>query len=251
MPSSTTDISGEPAQSGIEIRRSSDRFRTRTSWLSSRHSFSFGDHYDPADVGFGALLVHNDDVIAPAAGFETHLHRDVEIVTWVLSGALTHRDSTGRSGVIEPGHAQRMSAGSGIWHSETNAGAEPVHYLQMWVRPDETLLQPSYQQQELPASALAGVWATVASGMPQHADSAAVTVHQRQAALHATRLTRGSAVELPRAPMVHVFVARGEIDLEGVGRLSAGDAARVRDAQAQRLETASAAEVLAWEFHAS
>ena len=250
MPSST-DISGEPALPGIEIRRSRDRSRTRTSWLSSRHSFSFGDHYDPANICFGALLVHNDDVIAPAAGFETHLHRDVEIVTWVLSGALTHRDSTGRSGVIEPGHAQRMSAGSGIWHSETNAGAEPVHYLQMWVRPDETLLEPTYQQQDVPASALAGDWATVASGMPQHADSAAVTVHQHQAALHATRLTRGAAVELPTAPMVHVYVANGELDLEGVGRLCAGDAARVRHAQGQRLETASSAEVLAWELLAS
>jgi redox-sensitive bicupin YhaK (pirin superfamily) len=251
MPSSTTDSPAEPARPGTQIRRSRDRFRTRTSWLDSRHSFSFGDHYDPSDVAFGVLLVHNEDVIAPAAGFDTHPHRDVEIVTWVLSGALTHRDSTGRSGVIEPSFAQRMSAGSGIWHSETNAGAEPVHYLQMWVRPDQTLLEPSYQQQEVPAPALDGAWATVASGMPQHADLAAVVLHQRQAALHATRLTRGATVELPQASMVHLFVARGQIELEGVGTLTAGDAVRVRDAQGQRLETAGSAEVLAWEISGS
>jgi quercetin 2,3-dioxygenase len=248
MPSSTTDSPAEPARPGSQIRRSHDRFHTRTSWLDSRHSFSFGDHYDPTDIGFGVLLVHNEDVIAPAAGFDTHPHRDVEIVTWVLSGALTHRDSTGRSGVVEPGSAQRISAGSGIWHSETNAGAEPVHYLQMWVRPDETMLEPSYQQEDVPASALDGGWATVASGMPQHADLAAVALHQRQAALHATRLTSGAAVQLPRAPRVHVFVARGQIELEGVGTLTAGDAVRVRDAQGQRLETAGSAEVLAWEI---
>ena len=251
MPSSTTDSSAEPAGPVSQVRRSRDRFRTRTSWLDSRHSFSFGDHYDPTDVGFGALHVHNEDVIAPAAGFDTHLHHDVEIVTWVLSGALTHRDSTGRSGVIEPGDAQLTSAGSGIWHSETNVGTEPVHYLQMWVRADETVLRPTYQQQRLPASSLDGKWATVASGMPQHADRTAVALHQHQAALHATRLTSGAAVELPPASKVHLFIARGQIELEGVGTLTAGDAVRVRNARGQRLETVGSAEVLAWEMSGS
>ena len=130
----------------VEIRRADERFRTTSEWLDSRHSFSFGPHYDPANVGFGFLLAHNDETVAPGTGFDTHPHQDLEIVTWVLRGALAHRDSEGHSGVVYPGLAQRMSAGSGIRHSEWNDGGEPVHYVQMWVRPEQFDLEPSYQQ---------------------------------------------------------------------------------------------------------
>lgn len=130
----------------MEIHRADERFRTASEWLDSRHSFSFGAHYDPANVGFGFLVAHNDETVAPGSGFGAHPHQDLEIVTWVLRGALAHRDSQGNSGEVHPGLAQRMSAGSGIQHSEWNDGSEPVHYVQMWVRPDRLDLPPSYEQ---------------------------------------------------------------------------------------------------------
>ncbi|MFP3905826.1 MAG: pirin family protein, partial [Acidimicrobiales bacterium] len=134
----------------IAIRAPEDRFHTDLGWLDSWHSFSFGRHYDPSEVGFGLLLVNNDDIVAPGGGFPAHFHRDMEIVTWVLSGALAHRDSTGTDGIIRPGLAQRMSAGSGITHSEMNASStEPVHFVQMWVLPDANGIEPGYEQRDL------------------------------------------------------------------------------------------------------
>src|SRR5690348_18056333 len=122
----------------VDIRRAGDRGASTTDWLNSRHSFSFADYYDPANTHHGLLLVNNDDLVAPAAGFDTHPHRDMEIVTWVLSGSLAHQDSAGHSGVIGPGLAQRMSAGTGILHSEKNESSDaPVHFIQMWVVPDQ------------------------------------------------------------------------------------------------------------------
>src|SRR4051812_41749283 len=138
---------------GVDVRKAGDRFATRIDWLDSKHSFSFGGHYDPHNTHFGLLLVSNDDIVAPGTGFETHPHRDMEIVTWVLSGSLVHQDSEGHSGVIYPGLAQRMSAGTGILHSEKNdawrlrPGAEhddPVHFVQMWVVPDTPAIDPGY-----------------------------------------------------------------------------------------------------------
>src|SRR5919199_3131234 len=137
------------------VRRAADRFSTRTSWLDSKHSFSFGGHYDAANTHHGLLLVNNDDVVDPGTGFETHPHQDMEIVTWVLQGSLVHQDSTGHSGVIYPGLAQRMSAGRGILHSEKNdawrvdpdrATDQPVHFVQMWVLPDSSGARPGYEQ---------------------------------------------------------------------------------------------------------
>src|SRR3954453_15760984 len=143
--------------STYDVRRSADRPATKIDWLDSKHSFSFGGHYDPANTHFGLLLVSNDDVVAPGSGFETHPHRDMEIVTWVLDGALVHQDSTGHNGVIYPGLAQRMSAGRGILHSEKNSSwklagdvhKEPVHFVQMWVVPDEDNIAPGYKQLEI------------------------------------------------------------------------------------------------------
>src|SRR6188472_3071604 len=148
----------------IDVRRAATRDATKIDWLDSKHSFSFGQHYDPANTHHGVLLVNNDDIVDPGAGFETHPHRDMEIVTWVLQGSLVHQDSTGHNGVIYPGLAQRMSAGSGILHSEKNdswrLGGEqhhdPVHFVQMWVVPDEDGLTPGYEQREIDHDALAG-----------------------------------------------------------------------------------------------
>jgi redox-sensitive bicupin YhaK (pirin superfamily) len=237
-----------PANS--EIRRADDRALTTTSWLKSRHSFSFGDHYDPDNTHHGLLLVNNDDIVVPRSGFDTHPHRDMEIVTWVLQGELTHQDSTGNRGVIYPGLAQRMSAGSGILHSEKNGSStEPVHFVQMWVVPDETGISPSYQQHEIDPELLGAELVTIASGIPGH--EAAITLHNRDAALHGTRLQPGDSVSLPQAPYLHLFVPRGRATVEGVGELEQGDAVRFTGADGQRLTALDPAEVLIWEMHAS
>ena len=233
----------------VEIRRAADRAVTTTSWLKSRHSFSFGDHYDPDNTHHGLLLVNNDDLVEPDAGFDTHPHRDMEIVTWVLDGELTHQDSTGNRGVIYPGLAQRMSAGSGILHSEKNDSAtEPVHFVQMWVVPDETAIPPSYQQHEIDPDELSGALVSIASGIPGH--DAAITLHNRNAALHGARLRPADAVSLPPAPYVHLFAARGRVTCEGIGELEQGDAVRFTDADARRVTASEPSELLIWEMHA-
>ena len=242
----------------IDIRRAADRSLTRTPWLQSRHSFSFAAHHDPSNTHHGLLLVNNDDVVAPGTGFETHPHRDMEIVTWVLDGSLVHQDSTGHSGVIYPGLAQRMSAGRGILHSEKNDSwtisgekhTEPVHFVQMWVVPDESGRSPGYQQLEIDHELLSGGLVTIASGMPEHRDGSAITIGNRYAALHGARLQEGDTVELPDAPYLHVFTARGEATLEDGGELCRGDAARITGSGGRRLTATGPAEVLVWEMHA-
>jgi redox-sensitive bicupin YhaK (pirin superfamily) len=234
----------------VHIRRSADRAVTTTPWLSSRHSFSFGDHYDPDNTHHGLLLVNNDDVVQPATGFDTHPHRDMEIVTWVLQGELNHQDSVGNSGVVYPGLAQRMSAGSGILHSEKNDSlTQPVHFVQMWVIPDQTGISPGYQQHEVGADVLAGRLTPIASGIPGR--DAAISLHQRGAALHAARLGPGDGITLPAAPFLHLFVARGRIALEGAGELAEGDAARFADDDGRRVTAIEPSELLVWEMHAA
>jgi len=231
----------------VEIRRAAARAVTTTSWLHSKHSFSFGDRYDPTNTHHGVLLVNNDDVVQPGAGFDTHPHRDMEIVTWVLDGSLAHRDSAGNSGVVYPGLAQRMSAGTGILHSEKNdSSTEPVHFVQMWVVPDETGISPSYQQHEIDPQLLGAGLVTIASGIPGH--EAAITLHNRDAALHGTRLQPGGSVSLPQAPYLHLFVPRGRATVEGVGELEQGDAVRFSDADGQRLTASEPTELLIWEM---
>jgi redox-sensitive bicupin YhaK (pirin superfamily) len=231
----------------VEIRRAADRGLTTTSWLKSRHSFSFGDHYDPDNTHHGLLLVNNDDIVQPRTGFDTHQHRDMEIVTWVLQGELTHQDSIGNRGVIYPGLAQRMSAGSGILHSEKNdSRTEPVHFVQMWVIPDENGISPSYQQHEIGMELASGDLVTIASGIPGR--DAAITVHNRGAALHAARLLPGAAVSLPPAPHLHLFLPRGQLTVEGIGDLEQGDAIRFTDADGRRLTASVPTELLIWEM---
>jgi redox-sensitive bicupin YhaK (pirin superfamily) len=233
---------------GVDIRRARDRLRTEVDWLDSWHSFSFGDHYDPQNTHFGVLLVNNDDTVRPSGGFATHAHQDMEIVTWVLSGALEHWDSAGHRGVIAPGLAQRMTAGRGVQHSEQNGGGSDVRFVQMWVPPDETGLEPSYAQAELADSELAGRFAVVASGMAKHRHEAAVRIASSHAALHVARLSPGEAVVLPDAPFTHLFVAKGAVELEGCGDLAAADAARLTAAGARRATAVDSAEILMWEM---
>ncbi|MFC7673980.1 pirin family protein [Mycolicibacterium sp. GCM10028919] len=243
----------------VEIRRAGDRAATKISWLDSKHSFSFGGNYDPSNTHHGLLLVNNDDVVRPGAGFETHPHRDMEIITWVLRGSLVHQDSTGHSGVIYPGLAQRMSAGRGILHSEKNdswrltgetSHSEPVHFVQMWVVPDESGITPGYQQLEIDDELLRGKLVTIASGMPQHADDTAITIRNKYAALKGARLQPGDTVELPQAPYLHLFVPRGEVNLEGAGQLVEGDAVRFTASGGQRVTATEPSEILVWEMHA-
>ncbi|OBK96434.1 pirin-like bicupin family protein [Mycobacterium sp. 1165178.9] len=232
-----------------EIKAAGTRAVTSTPWLTSRHSFSFGDHYDPGNTHFGLLLVNNDDIVSPGTGFDTHPHRDMEIVTWVLRGELSHRDSAGNRGVIYPGLAQRMSAGSGILHSERNdSPTEPVHFVQMWVVPDESGVEPSYQQDEIDEKLLEGNLVTIASGMSAH--DAAIALHNRNAALHGTRLAAGAAVDLPQAPYLHLFAARGRVEVEGIGAVAEGDAVRFTDADGRRVSATEPSELLIWEMHA-
>ncbi|NHC44992.1 pirin family protein [Motilibacter sp. K478] len=210
-----------------------------------RSSFSFEHHYDPANISFGLLLAVNEVSLAPGTGFDTHAHRDVEVVTWVLSGTLLHSDSAGHSGAVRPGQVQRMGAGRGVEHTERAPAAEPVRFLQMWLRPAEHGTEPEYSQRDVGDALGGGGWVTVASGTGQ-----GVPLAQPAAALHVARLPAGGRVPLPAAPYLHLFVARGDVQVEGVGKLSAGDAARLREVEDGTLCATGAAEVLAWEMSA-
>ena len=228
----------------IDVRHAKDRFHTDIGWLDSWHSFSFGNHYDPDNVGHGLLLVNNDDRVAAGGGFGTHAHRDMEIVTWVLAGALAHQDSAGHSGIITPGVAQRMSAGRGIQHSEMNASTdEPVHFLQMWVRPDTNGIEPGYEQVDISDRLVPGALVPVASGQGHEG---AVRLHQADAVLWAARLDEGQTITVPAALHVHVFVARGSAHL--TVDLDEGDAVRLTDEPEQELTATSPdTEVLIWQ----
>jgi redox-sensitive bicupin YhaK (pirin superfamily) len=256
----TTSQQQQQEQERIDVRRADERFATKISWLDSKHSFSFSNHWDANNTHHGLLLVNNDDVILPGMGFETHPHRDMEIVTWVLKGSLVHQDSEGNKGVIYPGLAQRMSAGTGILHSEKNDAwrvdgggpkhDEPVHLVQMWVVPDENGIAPGYEQLEIGDELLRGGLVPVASGMDKHDGHSAIRIRNRYAALHAARLDTGDAVELPDAPYLHLFVPRGAVELEGAGPLHAGDAVRFTATGGQRVTATEPAEILVWEMHA-
>ena len=232
----------------IDIRRKNERFHTQTGWLDSNHSFSFGPHYDPANTHHGLLLVSNDDVIKGGTGFDTHPHRDMEIVTWVLDGELEHKDSQGHKGIIYPGLAQRMSAGTGIWHSEmNNSGRKDVRLVQMWVVPDTERIDPGYEQLDINPQLAQGGLVPIASG---RGHNAAITIRQKGAVLWGGRLNPGESARVPDAPFVHLYIAKGSADLEGAGRLTAGDAARLTGAGALllRADSQEGAEALVWEM---
>jgi redox-sensitive bicupin YhaK (pirin superfamily) len=243
MTTSTPSAAG--AAPRFDIRRADERPHTRIGWLDSRHSFSFGHHYDPANTGHGLLLVNNDDIVRGGSGFDTHPHRDMEIVTWVLSGQLEHKDSERNRGVLYPGLAQRMSAGTGIWHSEmNNSGTDDVHFVQMWVPPDTESIDPGYEQLDINAELDRGGLVPIASGTGH---DAAISIRQRGAVLWGGRLGAGETVAVPDDRHVHVFVARGTATLDGAGALATGDAVRLTAAGAPTLTAGTGgAEVLIW-----
>ena len=229
----------------IVVQRADQRPRTRISWLDSRHSFSFGSHWDPNNTGHGLLLVNNDDVVRAGSGFDTHPHQDMEIVTWVLDGELEHKDSEGNRGILYPGLAQRMSAGTGIWHSEMNpSGDTDVHFVQMWVTPDTERIDPSYQHLDINGELAKGGLVPIASGKGH---DAAISIRQQGAVLWGGRLAAGETVRVPDDRHVHVFVARGSAALEHAGELATGDAARLFSVGDLALAAGDdGAEVLIW-----
>ena len=241
-----TERTGSPA--GVDVRRASERFHTQIGWLDSYHSFSFGGHYDSANRHHGALLVSNDDIIRAGTGFRTHPHQDMEIITWVLSGEVEHKDSVGNHGVIYPGLAQRMSAGTGIWHSEMNPRHDQdLHLIQMWVLPDTERIAPSYQQLDITGVLDRGGLVPVASG---RGHDAAISIRQRGAVMWGGRLKPGETVTIPDARFVHLYLAKGRALLEEAGSLGTADAVRLTGAGARRLtaDHAEGAEVLIWEM---
>jgi redox-sensitive bicupin YhaK (pirin superfamily) len=230
----------------ISLRKSADRGGGNHGWLDSKFSFSFADYMDPRHMGFGPLRVINEDRIAPAAGFPTHPHRDMEILTWVLSGAVAHRDSEGNQAVVRPGELQRMSAGTGIRHSEFNASAtDPLHLLQIWIIPGARGLKPGYEQTSF--SDLDGALRLV--GAPDGRDGA-VTIHQ-DAELYATRLAEGQQVAFTPKPgrIQWVQLARGAANLNGQA-LQQGDGAAVEDETALTIRAEQPAEVLLFDMAA-
>ena len=196
----------------IVKRPSEERGQTRLPWLDSRHSFSFGEYYDPRHMGFGALRVINEDWVAPAGGFATHGHRDMEIVTYVIEGALEHKDSLGNGSIIRPGEVQRMSAGTGIRHSEFNPSqTQGVHLLQIWIQPDRQGLQPSYEQKTAPRAARDGRFVRIAGP----GEDAVVGIHQ-DARILAAEVAPGVAVAHDPGPgrRAWVQVVRGSVRSE-------------------------------------
>ena len=227
----------------LDVRRAADRFRTVAPGRETWHAFSFGAHYEPGNTGFGPLVLHDEHRLDAGAGFPSHRHAQVEVVTWVLRGALRHEDSTGRVGVVRPGSAQLMSAGTGVLHEE-RADSEPTDVVQAWVLPDGPPGPPAYAQAVLDDALEPGRLVAVASGRPQ--DGAPLALRNRSVALHAARLRGGDVLDLPEAPRLHVHVARGGVQVAGTP-LSEGDAVRATG-RAVRLAATSDAEVLVWEL---
>lgn len=229
----------------IQIRPRDRRGHAEHGWLESWHTFSFADYYDPAHMGFSVLRVINEDFVAPGKGFPTHGHRDMEIVTWILEGALEHRDSLGSGSVIRPGEVQRMSAGTGIRHSEFNPSPdEPVHLLQIWLLPDKPGVTPSYEQTRFDDAELANRLRLVAS--PDGRDGS-TTIHQN-ARLYVARLDRTElAHALAPNRRAWIQVARGEAALNGQ-RLAAGDGAALENESVVKLAASDRAEVLLFDL---
>jgi len=230
----------------IALRRSQDRGHANHGWLDSYHTFSFAGYYDPEEMGFGTLRVINEDRVAPGMGFGTHPHRDMEIISYVLEGELAHKDSMGTGSVIRPGDVQKMSAGTGVSHSEFNPSAQkPVHFLQIWIEPDKRGVKPSYEQQTFSAEQKKGRLRLIAS--PDGADGS-VKIHQ-DARVYASVLDGDDAVTyaLPAGRSAYVHVARGSVRLNGTA-LATGDGAKINAEREIRLSNGEDAEVLLFDM---
>jgi quercetin 2,3-dioxygenase len=230
----------------ITFRDRMARGHSRTGWLDSRHSFSFGDYRDPRQMGFRSLRVINEDRIIPGAGFPAHSHRDMEIVSYVLDGALQHKDSLGTGSIIRPGEVQRMSAGTGITHSEYNASKEaPAHFLQLWIIPDRRGLPPGYEQKAIDFASRNG--GLVLAGGPE-GSGAAVTIHQ-DARMYAAKLPAGAAASHALSPGRGAWlqVARGVIALNGT-EMREGDGAAVEDEASLAIDAETDAEIVLFDL---
>ena len=233
----------------IQIRKAVERGHAEHGWLESWHSFSFAEYHDPAHMGFSVLRVINEDIVAPGTGFGMHSHRDMEIVTYVLSGALQHKDSLGTGAVISAGEVQRMSAGTGIRHSEFNASeTEPVHLLQIWILPERADITPGYEQRLIPDEEKRGRWKAIAT---RDGRDGSLTIHQ-DAALYAAILEDGERIQFRPEPgrVQYLQVARGELSMNGEV-LSAGDAVAVTDEKELVLAAWGGGEVLLFDLPAS
>jgi len=230
----------------LTLRRADERGRADHGWLLSFHTFSFADYYDPDHMGFRALRVINEDRVEAGQGFGAHSHRDMEIISYVLEGALQHKDSMGTSSIIRPGDVQRMSAGTGVTHSEFNASpSELVHFLQIWILPARPGGKPGYEQKAFPESERRGRWRLVAS--PDGRDGS-VTINQ-DVALYTSLSRAGEKLKYELAPGRHAWlhVARGQVELAGE-KLTAGDAAAISDAGSVELTGRDDAEVLLFDL---
>ncbi|HWG77546.1 MAG TPA: pirin family protein [Steroidobacteraceae bacterium] len=230
----------------ITFRERGLRGASRTGWLDSRHSFSFADYRDPQHMGFRSLRVINEDRVIPGAGFPTHSHRDMDIISYVLEGTLEHKDSLGNGARIRPGEVQRMSAGTGITHSEFNpSSTEPVHFLQIWIIPAQTGLPPSYEQKEFPIEQRRGRLRLVAG--PQ--DTGDVVMLHQDARLYLANLLPGERVtrEIERGRGVWVQIARGIVALDGT-QMREGDGAAVEEEPSVTLEAQTDAEILLFDL---
>ena len=230
----------------IAVRRGAERGRSRFDWLDSRHTFSFAEYHDARHMGFRTLRVINEDRVAPGRGFGTHMHRDMEIVTWVLSGALEHRDSLGSGSVIRPGEVQRMSAGRGVAHSEFNASeTDPVHFLQIWILPESRDLAASYEQKRIPAEEMRRRLRPIVA---RDARDGAVVIHQ-DATIFATLLDGAERVthEVAAGRRAYVHVARGSVAVNGE-RLGPGDAVKLDGGARIVLSDGDDAEVLLFDL---
>jgi redox-sensitive bicupin YhaK (pirin superfamily) len=230
----------------IKIRKSEDRGTTQLDWLDSKHTFSFGDYYDPEHMGFGALRVINEDKVNPSGGFGTHPHRDMEILTYVLEGELEHKDTLGTGSIIKPGDVQRMSAGTGIYHSEYNASKDaPVHLLQIWIIPESKGLTPSYEQKDFTARRKSGELTLLAS-RDGYRDS--LSIHQ-DVSLYVLDLVPGQSFKyvLKDDRMAWLQVARGSVSFNGQ-HITQGDGATLSDKQTLEFQAQENAEILIFDL---
>ena len=233
----------------MQIRRSNARGHANHGWLDSYHSFSFANYYDPEWMGFSVLRVINEDVIAPSKGFGTHGHQDMEIITYVISGELSHKDSMGNVETLHAGEVQRMSAGTGVTHSEFNASStQPVHLLQIWIEPNKLDLPPSYEDQMFTDAQKYNQWCVLAS---DESHEGALKVHQNMA-LFASKLSERSWLEyaLKHKRSAYLQVMAGEVEI-GRQRLKAGDAALFVDGEAIKIKAIEAAEMLLFDLPAA
>jgi len=232
----------------ITVRKSNERGTASFGWLHSKHTFSFGHYYDPEHMGAGPLRVINEDHVAPGAGFDTHGHRDMEIISYVLEGELEHKDSIGTGSVIRPGEVQRMSAGTGIRHSEFNhSKTEPVHLLQIWILPQEKGLEPSYEQKAFAEADKRGRLRLVGS---TDGRDGSVTIHQ-DVDLYAGAFgaAESAALDLRPGHRAWVQVARGELDVNGA-TLTAGDGAEIINVDSLKFRGRNDGEVLVFDMAA-